>query len=289
MRVAIVTYALHVGGMENFVLTLADGLRSDGVKMTFVITEMIGKWHDRPREMGFDSVTIRPLPWRSRRWQAHRLASVLKSFDAVILNYCMVAHTVLGELPTSCLVISVLHNDEESIYFTGLSNLANIDYVACVSPKVLSGALRRGAENSQTVVIRPGVDVPAKWPKEQQSPRNGRPLKLIYVGRIDQYQKGVFDIPQIVAEATRRGAKLELDVVGDGEPDLSELRQEFATQLPGFAVRFHGQLESRGNASFAGRRRCFVDAVPVRRATRHTTGSDRAGHCSRCQPSDWNY
>ena len=32
--------------------------------------------------------------------------------------------------------------------------------------------------------------------------------------------------------------------MGDGEPDLTELRRQFAAQLPGFAVRFHGRLES---------------------------------------------
>ena len=103
-----------------------------------------------------------------------------------------------------------------------LSNLANIDYVVCVSSKVHSEALCRGVTERQAVIIPYGVDVPARWPKEQEGSPNGRPLKLIYVGQIDHYQKGVLDIPQIVAEATRRGANLELDVVGDGEPDLSQ-------------------------------------------------------------------
>ena len=213
------------------------------MEVTFVITETLGKWHERPNQLGFDTITVRPSQWRGRRWQAGQLTSILKSYDAVVLNNCTVAHTIIGELPSASLIVSILHNHEEGIYDTGLSNLANIDYVVCVSSKVHSEALRRGATERQAIMIPYGVDVPAEWPKEQQSLRNGRPLKLIYVGRIDQYQKGVFDIPLIIAEAARRG-EMELDVVGDGEPDLSELRKQFTAQLPGFGVRFHGRLES---------------------------------------------
>jgi glycosyltransferase involved in cell wall biosynthesis len=244
MRAALVTYALDVGGMESFLLMLAEGLRAEGVDVSFVVTEKIGKWHGRPKELGFDTITVCPSQWHSRRWQARRLTSVLKSYDAVVLNYCTVAHAILGELLPSTLVISILHNHAEGIYDTGLSNLANIDYVVCVGSKVYSETLGRGATERQAVIIPYGVDVPARWPKEQEGSPNGRPLKLIYVGRIDHYQKGVLDIPQIIAEATRRGANMELDVVGDGEPDLSELRKQFAAQLPGFGVRFHGRLES---------------------------------------------
>ena len=171
MRVALVTYALHVGGMESFLLMLAEGLRAAGVDVTFVITEKIGKWHGRPKELGFDTITVRPSPWHSRRWQARRLTSVLESYDAVVLNYCTVAHTILGELLPSMLVISILHNHAEVIYDTGLSNLANIDYVVCVGSKVYSEALGRGVTERQAVIIPYGVDVPAKWPKEQQDPQ----------------------------------------------------------------------------------------------------------------------
>jgi glycosyltransferase involved in cell wall biosynthesis len=104
----------------------------------------------------------------------------------------------------------------------------------------LSEAVRRGAPREKTIRIPHGLDVPANWPKEEWT-RKGKPLKIIFVGRINHEQKGIWDIPPILTEARRLGAELTFEMVGDGEPELSQLRRMFATNHPEISVQFHGR------------------------------------------------
>jgi glycosyltransferase involved in cell wall biosynthesis len=232
-----------MGGVEKFLLMLGDALRSNGVQVTYVVTQCKGAWHDRVVNEGFEVVTVLPSKWQSPRRHAFRIAAALKNADAVLVNHCPTTQSIIGELSASCLVMTILHNDEEMVYRVGLGNVPRTDYIVCVSSKITSEALRRGTPAEKVVHFPHGVDVPLSFPKDDTR-GDGRPLKLIYVGRIDHEQKGVFDIPPILQEAQRQGAAMTLDVVGDGEPDLTTMRQEFARDLPKFPVVFHGRIDN---------------------------------------------
>jgi glycosyltransferase involved in cell wall biosynthesis len=241
MRVALVTHALHVGGMEAFLFRLSDALRSRGIEVAFVITERVGVWQRRAENSGFETIEVLPSKWRSRRWHAQQLAAVLKDFNAVILNHCESALPIVGQLPPSCLLISVLHNDHDEIYRVGLGNVSNVDFVVGVSSKIMSEAARRGASAAQLRHIPYGVEVPTSWPKSGQAP-NGRPLKVVFLGRIDDSQKGVFDIPPILAAAQQRGVEMRLEMVGDG-PDKTILQRQLADGGSQVPVVLHGSKD----------------------------------------------
>ena len=240
MRVALVTYALRMGGMESFLFMLASELRSRGMDVTFVVTEAVGVWQQRAVEEGFKVVAVLPKLWRTRRWHAAQLKPVLAEFDAILLNHAAAAHPLLGVLPRSCLSATILHNDVHEIYRVGLANVAHVDHVVCVGSKIRSESIRRGAPAERTIRIPHGIDVPSSWPKVEGS-RDGRPLKIIFVGRINHEQKGIWDLPPILSDARRLGAEFTFEMVGDGEPELSRLRKVFATKYPELAVRFHGR------------------------------------------------
>jgi glycosyltransferase involved in cell wall biosynthesis len=240
MRVALVTYGLHIGGMENFLFMLGNELRSREMDVAFVVTEVIGSWHQRAIDEGYEVIAVLPKTWRTRRWHVSRLASVLSGFDAVLLNHSAAGQALLGSLPSSCIAATILHNDVDEIYQIGLANATNVDHLVCVSSKILSEVKRRGAPAAAAIRIPHGIDVPPTWPKEGQS-RNGRPLKVIFVGRVNHVQKGIWDIPPILSEVQRRGAQFTFEMVGDGEPELSQLRREFATKFPEISVQFHGR------------------------------------------------
>jgi glycosyltransferase involved in cell wall biosynthesis len=240
MRVALVTYGLHIGGMESFLFMLGHALRDEGMKVAYVVTEHIGAWHQRAADEGFETVAVLPKLWRTRRCQVAHLVPVLADFDAVLLNHSAAAQSLVGKLPRSCFAATILHLDKDPIYQVGLANSTNVDCLVCVSSRVLSEAVRRGAPVDRTIRILHGIDVPASWPKEGCS-RNGRLLRIIFVGRINHEQKGIWDLPPILSEARRLGAEFTFEMVGDGEPELSQLRRVFATKYPELSVRFHGR------------------------------------------------
>lgn len=67
----------------------------------------------------------------------------------------------------------------------------------------------------------------------------GAPLKIGYIGRLDEYQKRVMDFVPLVAELDRRGVDFELHVIGDGE-DRATLEQAFKGLAASNRVIFWG-------------------------------------------------
>jgi glycosyltransferase involved in cell wall biosynthesis len=242
MRVALVTYGLNVGGMENFLFTLADSLRAHGIQVSFVVTEMIGAWHQRAIDEGFEIVNLLPKRWRSLRGQAQRLARVLGTYDAALFNHCRLGQAIAADVPSSCRIVPIFHNDDDVIYRVGLANVSQVDSVVCVGSKVFREALRRGAPADRTIQIPYGINVPASWPKEGHS-RNGRPLRIVFLGRLNHKQKGVLDVPAILCRAAELGVALRLDLVGEDDVDAPFLREELTKKLPASAVRFHGRTD----------------------------------------------
>jgi len=241
MKIALVAYALNVGGMESFLFGLARSLRNTGLEPAFVVTEATGDWHANPLAEGFSVTSVLPRKWQSSRCHARRVAAALGDFDAVILNHSSAAQSAAGLLPESAAVISVLHNDMEDMYRVGLANRANVDWFVAVGEQVLKEAIKRGAPPERVSCIRNGVEVFHGYPKRDGFPGSHAPLRVIYVGRIEHEQKGVFYLPGIAAAMRDRGANATFDVVGDGN-DSRALRARIEKLGLAALVTFHGAL-----------------------------------------------
>ena len=241
MKVALVTYALNIGGMESFLFGLARRLRDSGMQPAFVVTESAGDWHGRPRDEGFEVMAVLPRRWQSRRRHARRVAAALRGFDAVLLNHSSAAQCAAGLLPDTTAVIAVLHNDMDDVYRIGLANQSDVDRFVAVGEQVRDEALRRGAPPARVSFIRNGVEVFREYPKNDSTSCLRQPLRVMYIGRIEHRQKGVFHLPGIAAGVRDRGAGATFDVIGDGS-DLAELRLRVREAGLAGAVTFHGAL-----------------------------------------------
>ncbi len=241
MKIALVTYALNIGGMESFMLGLARRLRRFGMESTFVVTDSTGVWHENPLADGFRVLGVLPRKLQSSRRHAKRVAKALRDFDAVILNHSRVAQSAAGLLPDPTPVIAVLHNNTDDIYRVGLANPANIDCFVAVSEQVREQALVLGAPPEKVLCVRNGVEVFPEYPGNHGSALSGCPLKVVFAGRIEHEQKGVLYLPGIIAGVRERGAAATFSVIGDGT-DSPELRARLAhLRLEGM-VTFHGAL-----------------------------------------------
>ena len=240
-KIALVTYALNVGGMETFMLGLARQLRTEGLEPTFVITDSIGPWHDKPRSEDFDVLSIVQSTWQSRITHTKNVAECLKQFDVVLLNHSASAQSSLGLLPESLVAIPILHNDDEAIYSVGLSNEDNIDIVVTVSERLRTQAIARGMPAERVFCISNGVEVFPDFPKESRSVGNNGPLRIAFIGRIVHRQKGVFYLPGILGKLSARNIPVRMDIIGSGS-DLESLRERVAAADINAQVRFHGAL-----------------------------------------------
>lgn len=86
------------------------------------------------------------------------------------------------------------------------------------------------------VTIPNAVPVPTVCPSR---PEGDRPLKVIYHGVLNTYQKRILDIPLILNELVRRGARVELTIAGSG-PEREELLSQCQPYLQRGMMRYLG-------------------------------------------------
>ncbi len=81
--------------------------------------------------------------------------------------------------------------------------------------------------------------------ERNKSTRGEGPLRIIYAGRMAQYQKKVFDLPAIAQRLAERGVFCEWTLAGDGI-DREKLEKKFKTiQGRGGEVRFLGTINRK--------------------------------------------
>jgi glycosyltransferase involved in cell wall biosynthesis len=238
MRIALTTYALHVGGMETFILSLADGLVRGGHEVHVVTTDERGAWFERTPEVGAQGHFLDGA-LKSRAGHARDVARFLADagFDAVINNFSWFAQASLGLLPAQTVTVSVIHNAAEIVVALACANSLACQAVVAVSPKTFELARPRVGASSQLHLINYGVQVP-DYPVERPSSKE---LRVIFCGRLEHTQKGVFLMPEIVRQVSESGVDLRLEIAGEG-PDRDQLVQLLREQGVPDRVRLLGAL-----------------------------------------------
>lgn len=134
-------------------------------------------------------------------------------------------------------VLAFVHTDEEH-YYNLLSRYSPIvSHFVAVSRRCRDTMSSRisAAGASRPVDYLPYGVVPSPVRRQE---RSAGPLRMAYVGRLEQYQKRVFDLGGIVQRLLHGGDGFELKIVGAGSGE-SELRRLLA-DAPGGAVQFLG-------------------------------------------------
>lgn len=240
MKIALVAYALNIGGMETFLFSLASEFRAKGHEPFFVVTEYVGAWQQVAEAKGYPVISVLPKWFENKRRHAVRVAATLSRFEVVVINHSPAAQGCAGLLPGATVVISVLHNDDDLIYDCGLAGLENVDRVVAVGERVRAEAVRRGAPEEKVICIRNGVQVPRQYPRLRRRSHDTA-LKVAFVGRVSHRQKGVLYIPAIARIVRDKGIEATVDVIGDG-PDLPLLQAEIARSSVGEMVKTLGAL-----------------------------------------------
>jgi glycosyltransferase involved in cell wall biosynthesis len=118
-------------------------------------------------------------------------------------------------------MIGVLHADEPHYYALASRFQHAATAIVSVSRRVFANARGTGAGSEATTDVIPcGIPLPTlATPVRATSER----LRLVWVGRINEYQKRVSDLAAIAAALRGAGRAFRLDIIGDGE-DAARLR-----------------------------------------------------------------
>jgi glycosyltransferase involved in cell wall biosynthesis len=233
------THALH-GGVERILQSLAAHLPKRMCDVTFGLAKG-ARFHDPeefrralPPIVGVDVDGGSGTAYGRRR--ALTRAVTAADPDIVLIARMFDAYPVCCALKRSGhrLRLAVTVQGYEPEYLVDLARYADFVDLCVANGELVADAVTRFTSMPASCVRNiPGGVAP---PLRVREAKNG-PLRIGYVGRLDQVQKRARDLHLLVTELERRGIAFVCEVAGDGT-----VAAELRTRMP--STRFHGWLST---------------------------------------------
>ncbi len=160
--------------------------------------------------------------------------------DVVIPNCEGNIIAAIPHLPPEVRCISICQSVSGATYKLNTINLNRLSHIVAINNLQMKDLEQRWSVPSAKLRLIPhGIDH-QRFLTEKKLAADSQELRLVYLGRINEIDKGVMWLPPILREVSKRGVACIMDIVGDG-PDLAELQQRFEGWGLSGQVRFHGQ------------------------------------------------
>ena len=238
--------AYTLGGAATWLDYLESALRARGWRVTVGLME--GRTFHRPegyllRHPHQEWVRVTCLnSTRAGRRQALRQTLAELAPDVVVSMNVADAVAVVAEdrslgLPTPRIAVSA-HMIDEGLFRDIASFAPMLDAVVCTNELTRQLAMQMSGMPPERVWYGPyGVSTPAHLIPTARSAY----LPICYVGRLDEPDKRVYDIPRILAALDDSAVPFQLTVIGTG-PDEAALRQRLQPWLDNGTARILGRL-----------------------------------------------
>jgi glycosyltransferase involved in cell wall biosynthesis len=234
-----------VNGVNTFSENLVRGLSARGVNAQLLLTasnEGDAKLMSLPRDIRVHHLPVEnKKSWRAR-WNC--MIDYLKDRAPCIYipNHDYQYSCVAPALPRDVGIVGVVHSDDP-LHYAHAQHLGRYwNATVAVSQSIAENfASSEPASATRMRLIHYGVPAVS----ELQRPRidGSSPLRIVYVGRLVEEQKRVFDLPRIMEALERRGVPATLTVVGGGE-DRRALESLASSCVERGAIRFAGILSN---------------------------------------------
>jgi glycosyltransferase involved in cell wall biosynthesis len=239
----VIAYGLipYAGGTTTFYRLFAQGLRAKGWQVYSVAVGAEAHQGFDPRFGDEYSVILAP--------DESDLTSQVTAFiewvdqnqvNIVIPNTQANILTAIPHLPTQVRYLSISHNVTRGTYVIVSLHPDRLSAVVAINQRQLKDLEHRWRISPHLLRFIPyGID-PSKFTIKARSPKTAGPLKLIFLGRLDDKAKGIMLLPAILKKAGELGVDLMCDVLGTG-PDEEKLKQAVNQSGLQSCVIFHGQ------------------------------------------------
>jgi glycosyltransferase involved in cell wall biosynthesis len=239
VKIAIITYSLHVGGAERFIFNISRFFLKEGHFVEVIEAENEGEWKSYFAGNGINvrtcPINLSTIPFLHTR----KLGGILKKFDIVILIDIPFAQAALGLLKDDTVSIPVIELSIPSMYKNAISNKGQWNNIVAVSEQIKCILLKDYKIDPASVRVIPNAIETVDYPRKDFNFENG--IKFIYVGRIEDNQKGIMLLPDIVKGLIIKYPKVELTIIGDG-PDLQSLKGKADNYELTEKIHFEGSL-----------------------------------------------
>ncbi|MBC2886425.1 glycosyltransferase family 4 protein [Ochrobactrum sp. CM-21-5] len=212
---------------------LAAGYPNDIIDLTPPHLSDAGRFGDAVDQLGVLDEKTRATRFinflRDNRYEAVFVNVLANQFETNLIRY----------LPANILRIMIVHNITPGTYAAAHAIRDHVHATIGVSKRCRDDLIAHyGFDEARTIVIPHGLsaDRSASATCEVRRARleTGAPVRLLYLGRVEDNSKGVFWLPSILKSLQ---CPYSLTVAGDG-PDLAQLRKRLAP--------FHDKVQFTG-------------------------------------------
>ena len=220
----VLPFGLILGGMSTWSLQMAKYLHAEHCSASLIEHECID-WHPRLNirlpegvtHIHCHGATITQAKLRDVKAYVRTYASVLPA--VFVVNYSAPAFAVCARLiqqyPDQLRVIGMVHGDTEDNYSFLRYYESSISKFIAVNSTMATKLCDMLPHRCDDIVAKAcPVDVPGKFIEKVFT--HTRPLRLVYVGRITNWQKRVSELVPLIVSLDRQGVSFELRIVGDG-------------------------------------------------------------------------
>jgi len=224
-----------ISGVNTVIINTVRGLLAMGFETHVVITQIISKTHinDIPADIPYKEL---PLYDNDEQHRKEKLLEHIKIYSPCFFlpHTDYLASSLSKELSEieDIKVIGVLHADDEEHYEHGYQLGRYWDNIVCVSPLIAEKMLKLNPSFSEkTSYILNGIEIPNYCNSSLLGKfDNMDPIKIIYTGRVIQYQKRVLDFVEIADLLEKEAIPFQLTIVGDG-PEYNELKDKMSDHV----------------------------------------------------------
>ena len=223
-----VVYVLpdKMGGSTNIIANLLQYRRPDAFTYDAVLTHNhlhTDRRFGQPLAADTQTTVEYTLPVENLYAVMRRVARAIPPRGGVYVAGDLLDLAVASAHDFGRAVIHMLHGDIEYYYDLAVRHEPIVHAFIAYSRRMHDELVARLPHRADTIFHLPyGIPIPAAV----RRPIDG-PLRLIYGGRFEQRQKGVFDLPEIDRALQAMGASVSWTVAGMG-PDEEELKRRWA-------------------------------------------------------------
>lgn len=234
--ILIVNSHIPWGGLGQFTLSLAGGLRDYGYTVMGLVTHSDEDNYETFRSITHSTAYFGNYP-KLLKYFAIWWHIFTTRPDVIIINYNAVIHFLLPFLP-KCTVIDIIHNDVDDFYRISGINHRYIDAWVAPTPGIKEGFVRYSDfthASSDTQIISHGIS-------ESTHTHTSDPASFVitFVGAVYEH-KGADLLPDIFEKISQQLPHTKLQIIGQGKLS-DELKLIFETRGLGDKVHFMGVI-----------------------------------------------
>jgi len=259
MTRASVVYVVpdKMGGMMNIIANLLEYRRPDGLTHHAILTHnhlSTDTRYARPLAADTQATVEYTLPIENLFTVMRRLAHAVPRGPGVYVAGDLLDLATASVHDFGRAVIYMLHGDSDYYYDLAVKHDAVIHAFIAYSRRMYERLLERLPHRAGSIVHLPyGIPLRPVPPRAYDGA-----LRLVFAGRLEQQQKGVFDLPEIDRALHALGARVKWTIAGSG-PDEAELKRRWAFNPD---IRWLGALSNQEVITLHGTQDVFV--LPTR-------------------------